>query len=175
MCCWNYIFPVFKSRIFNHLWCVIIIREEAIWRILILFYFIWKKMRNSVSEHSLYIESEDEDEEKVSEKGEDDGNESDLSNSSTENQQKNIPSSYNNLWPQSYRYRFFFFPPYFGVLSVLQRSFLILHFHWRKKMKGWKLMRLKSVIFNFPVSWLLKLMCLCATDLILFHNSPHDV
>ncbi|XP_017984623.1 PREDICTED: vacuolar amino acid transporter 1 isoform X3 [Theobroma cacao] len=63
-------------------------------------------MKNSVSDQSFYIESEDEeDEEKVFNRheGEDDGNESDVSDSSAENQQQNKPSSYNTSWPQSYR------------------------------------------------------------------------
>ncbi|KAK8643344.1 hypothetical protein V6N13_012647 [Hibiscus sabdariffa] len=67
-----------------------------------------KKMKNSVSDHSFYIESEEEeDEEKVfngEENGETvDGNESDASDSSAENQQQNKPNSYNTSWPQSYR------------------------------------------------------------------------
>ncbi|XP_022765408.1 amino acid transporter AVT1C isoform X1 [Durio zibethinus] len=63
-------------------------------------------MKNSVSDQSFYIESEEEeDEEKVINKhdGGDDGNESDASDSSAENQQQNKPSSYNTSWPQSYR------------------------------------------------------------------------
>ena len=65
-----------------------------------------KRMKNSVSDQSFYIESEDEeDEEKVFNRheGEDDGNESDASDSSVANQQQNKPSSYNTSWPQSYR------------------------------------------------------------------------
>lgn len=63
-------------------------------------------MKNSVSDHSFYIESEEEeDEEKVfnrneGEEDEDDGNDSD---SSAENQRQNQPGSYNTSWPQSYR------------------------------------------------------------------------
>ncbi|XP_021833891.1 amino acid transporter AVT1C-like [Prunus avium] len=62
-------------------------------------------MNNSVSDRSFYIESEDEeDEEKEFSKSiEDGGNDSDSSESFTENQQQNIPSSYNTQWPQSYR------------------------------------------------------------------------
>ncbi|KAB2031542.1 hypothetical protein ERO13_D05G294800v2 [Gossypium hirsutum] len=64
-------------------------------------------MKNSVSDHSFYIESDEEDEEKVfipDENGEEvDGNESDDSDSSAENQQQNKPGSYNTSWPQSYR------------------------------------------------------------------------
>ncbi|KAF5729486.1 Transmembrane amino acid transporter family protein isoform 3 [Tripterygium wilfordii] len=62
-------------------------------------------MNNSVSEQSFYIESE-EDEEKVYDRGEgeeNDGNVSDSSISSAENQPQNKPSSYNTSWPQSYR------------------------------------------------------------------------
>ncbi|KAI5346066.1 hypothetical protein L3X38_013945 [Prunus dulcis] len=62
-------------------------------------------MNNSVSDRSFYIESEDEeDEEREFNKSiEDGGNDSDSSESYTENQQQNIPSSYNTQWPQSYR------------------------------------------------------------------------
>ncbi|KAK6929170.1 Amino acid transporter, transmembrane domain [Dillenia turbinata] len=67
-------------------------------------------MKNSVSDHLLYIESEDEDdnEEKVSQKNdvddeEDDGNVSDSSNSSDENNKQTKTGSYNTSWPQSYR------------------------------------------------------------------------
>ncbi|TYI83813.1 hypothetical protein E1A91_D05G319300v1 [Gossypium mustelinum] len=64
-------------------------------------------MKNSESDHSFYIESDEEDEEKVfipGENGEEvDGNESDDSDSSAENQQQNKPGSYNTSWPQSYR------------------------------------------------------------------------
>ncbi|KAF7820158.1 amino acid transporter AVT1C isoform X1 [Senna tora] len=63
-------------------------------------------MKNSVSDNSFYIDSEEEDEEKVLNKGGvDDGNDSDSSNDSNENenQQQNKPSSYNVSWPQSYR------------------------------------------------------------------------
>lgn len=67
-------------------------------------------MKNSVSDHSFYIESdEEEDEEKVfdvnggeEDQEENDGNDSD---SSAENQQQTHPGSYNTSWPQSYRYR----------------------------------------------------------------------
>uniref|UniRef100_A0A7N0RHM9 Amino acid transporter transmembrane domain-containing protein n=1 Tax=Kalanchoe fedtschenkoi TaxID=63787 RepID=A0A7N0RHM9_KALFE len=61
-------------------------------------------MKNSVSERSFYIES-DEDEEKFIKQEEDDdeGNASDSSQSSTENQQQNNPNSYTTTWPQSYR------------------------------------------------------------------------
>ncbi|PSS05079.1 Vacuolar amino acid transporter like [Actinidia chinensis var. chinensis] len=60
-------------------------------------------MKNSVSEQSFYIESEDEDEEKELNKGEDDGNDSDSSNYSNDNRQQSKPNSLNTTWPQSYR------------------------------------------------------------------------
>ncbi|XP_058204591.1 amino acid transporter AVT1C-like [Rhododendron vialii] len=62
-------------------------------------------MKSSVSEQSLYIESEeDEDEEKEFTKGEQEGDDSDTSNhDSTQNQQKSKPDSLNTTWPQSYR------------------------------------------------------------------------
>ncbi|XXG45413.1 hypothetical protein AAC387_Pa02g0501 [Persea americana] len=66
-------------------------------------------MKNSVSDHSFIIESEDEEEvleegKEVSYKGYEDGNESDTSEtSSIGSAQQNKPSSYNTTWPQSYR------------------------------------------------------------------------
>ncbi|KAI8563635.1 hypothetical protein RHMOL_Rhmol03G0124900 [Rhododendron molle] len=61
-------------------------------------------MKRSVSEQSLYIESEDEDEEKEFTKGEQEGDDSDTSNDdSTQNQQQSTPNSLNTTWPQSYR------------------------------------------------------------------------
>ncbi|XP_062154947.1 amino acid transporter AVT1C-like [Alnus glutinosa] len=65
-------------------------------------------MNNSVSDHSFYIESdEEEDAQKEFDKGEgnnNDGNVSDYSDSSADdNPQQNKPSSYNTSWPQSYR------------------------------------------------------------------------
>ncbi|GFZ11220.1 transmembrane amino acid transporter family protein [Actinidia rufa] len=60
-------------------------------------------MKNFVSEQSLYIESEDEDEEKEFDKGEIDGYDSDFSNYSNESHQESKPSSVNTTWPQSYR------------------------------------------------------------------------
>ncbi|XP_022134364.1 amino acid transporter AVT1C-like [Momordica charantia] len=62
-------------------------------------------MKNSVSDRSFYIESDDdEDLEKEIDNGEDDGNESDSSGSSPDNRNQNQPSSYNTgAWPQSYR------------------------------------------------------------------------
>ena len=61
-------------------------------------------MKNSVSDQAFFIESDDEDEEKDSIRGEDDGNDSDFSNYSDENpQHQGKPSSLNPSWPQSYR------------------------------------------------------------------------
>ena len=64
-------------------------------------------MKNSVSDHSFYIESdEEEDAEKESNKAEEnnDGNVSDSSDCSADNQQQNKTGSYNTSWPQSYRF-----------------------------------------------------------------------
>ncbi|PHU00066.1 hypothetical protein BC332_29853 [Capsicum chinense] len=69
-------------------------------------------MKNSVSEHSFYIESDEEDDhqEKQLDKSENgDGNESDTSNYSNDeddnhdNRLESKPSSFNPSWPQSYR------------------------------------------------------------------------
>ncbi|KAJ7975035.1 vacuolar amino acid transporter 1-like [Quillaja saponaria] len=60
-------------------------------------------MKNSVSDQCFYVESDEEDEEREFGKGEDDGNDSDVSNYSNENQEQNRPGSYNTTWPQSYR------------------------------------------------------------------------
>ena len=67
-----------------------------------------KKMKNSVSDRSFYIESsDDEDLEKELDNGEDDGNESDSSGLSMNNQNHKQSSSYNTAaWPKSYRFRF---------------------------------------------------------------------
>ncbi|XP_022746793.1 amino acid transporter AVT1C-like [Durio zibethinus] len=88
-------------------------------------------MKNSVSDQSFYIESEDEEHEKMFNRheGNDDGNESDASDSSAENQQPNKPSSYNTLWPQSYRQSIDLYSsipsPRIGFLSTPSRiSFL---------------------------------------------------
>lgn len=60
-------------------------------------------MKNSVSDQSFYIESDDEDE-RVSERDGEEGNDSDSSDNSSEgSQQQNRPSSYTTTWPQSYR------------------------------------------------------------------------
>ncbi|KAE9589893.1 putative amino acid transporter, transmembrane domain-containing protein [Lupinus albus] len=60
-------------------------------------------MNNSISGNSIYIESDDEDEEKDLNKVENDGYDSDSSNYSDENPPQRKPSSYNISWPQSYR------------------------------------------------------------------------
>ncbi|CAN4126629.1 unnamed protein product [Withania somnifera] len=68
-------------------------------------------MKNSVSDHSFYIESDEEDnhQEKLLDKSENgDGNESDSSNYSNDDDNHNDrleskPSSFNPAWPQSYR------------------------------------------------------------------------
>ncbi|XP_065628010.1 amino acid transporter AVT1C [Quercus suber] len=64
-------------------------------------------MKNSVSDHSFYIESDEEEEEveKEFDKAEEnnDGNASDSSDSSADHQQQIKPGSYNTSWPQSYR------------------------------------------------------------------------
>lgn len=62
-------------------------------------------MKNSVSDRSFYIDSEEEDDEEKDNKSIEDGNDSDSSGSESENrgQQQNQPSSYNTQWPQSYR------------------------------------------------------------------------
>lgn len=60
-------------------------------------------MKNSVSDRSIYIESDEEDEENVPVK-DGEGSESDSSVSSVEIQrQQSKPGSYNTSWPQSYR------------------------------------------------------------------------
>lgn len=83
-------------------------------------------MKNSVSEHSFYIESDEEDDhqEKQLDKSENgDGNESDTSNYSNDeddnhdNRLESKPSSFNPAWPQSYRYSQDFLLDHFNVLS----------------------------------------------------------
>ncbi|KAK7393082.1 hypothetical protein VNO78_21534 [Psophocarpus tetragonolobus] len=59
-------------------------------------------MKNSVSESAMFVES-DEDMEKDQNKYENDGNDSDFSSDSIENQSMRKPSSYSIAWPQSYR------------------------------------------------------------------------
>ncbi|CAL0321293.1 unnamed protein product [Lupinus luteus] len=60
-------------------------------------------MNNSLSQNSIYIESDDEDEKDLN-KGEGEGYDSDSSNYSGENPPQRKPSSYNISWPQSYRH-----------------------------------------------------------------------
>ncbi|XP_030928785.1 amino acid transporter AVT1C [Quercus lobata] len=64
-------------------------------------------MKNSVSDHSFYVESDEEEEEveKEFDKAEEnnEGNASDSSDSSADHQQQIKPGSYNTSWPQSYR------------------------------------------------------------------------
>lgn len=61
-------------------------------------------MKNSVSDQAFFIESEDDEEDKDSIRGEDDGNDSEFSNYSDDNpQHQSKPSSLNPSWPQSYR------------------------------------------------------------------------
>ncbi|KAG8645270.1 amino acid transporter AVT1C [Manihot esculenta] len=63
-------------------------------------------MKKSASEQSFYIESDEEDEEKVLNRdgqGEDYGYQSDSDDSVADNQQQNKTGSYNTSWPQSYR------------------------------------------------------------------------
>ncbi|XVF23565.1 hypothetical protein REPUB_Repub13aG0049700 [Reevesia pubescens] len=63
-------------------------------------------MKNSISDQSFYIESEDEEDEKMFNRheGEDDGNESDASDSSAENQQQNKPKGdyLSSLFPNAH-------------------------------------------------------------------------
>ncbi|XP_075108625.1 amino acid transporter AVT1C [Nicotiana tabacum] len=65
-------------------------------------------MKNSISEQSFYIESEEEDDEQEKHENEEEGNESDFSNYSNENddennRQQSKPNSLTSAWPQSYR------------------------------------------------------------------------
>ena len=67
-------------------------------------------MKNSVSDRSLYVESDDEEDEVNKEEAgsnippdyESDGSDS----SSVASPRRSRPSSYNTTWPQSYRYEF---------------------------------------------------------------------
>lgn len=54
-------------------------------------------MKNSASDNGMYVEESDEDVEN------NDGNDSDYSIDSNENQSMRKPSSYSIAWPQSYR------------------------------------------------------------------------
>lgn len=85
-----------------------------------------QKMKNSVSDHSFYIESDEEDEhqEKQLEKSENgDGNESDSSGYSNDDdgnhndRLESKPSSFNPAWPQSYRYSKEFLSVHLNILS----------------------------------------------------------
>lgn len=60
-------------------------------------------MKNSVSDQGFFIESDEDDAEKDLNKEENDGNDSDYSNDSNDNQGQRKPSSYSMAWPQSYR------------------------------------------------------------------------
>ncbi|XP_076911080.1 amino acid transporter AVT1C-like [Bidens hawaiensis] len=62
-------------------------------------------MRNSESEQAFYIESDEDEDNNDSIVGEDDGNDSEFSNYSDDNntQQQSKPNSLNPSWPQSYR------------------------------------------------------------------------
>ncbi|KAG8651134.1 amino acid transporter AVT1C isoform X2 [Manihot esculenta] len=64
-------------------------------------------MKNSVSEQSFYIESDEEEEQKELNRGgegeENDENPSDSDNSLADNRQQSKTGSYNTTWPQSYR------------------------------------------------------------------------
>ncbi|XP_073223212.1 amino acid transporter AVT1C-like [Cicer arietinum] len=60
-------------------------------------------MKNSVSDHGLFIDSDEDDEEKELGIKDNDDNESDDSNDSNDNQPQRKPSSYSLAWPQSYR------------------------------------------------------------------------
>ncbi|WJX11014.1 Amino acid transporter avt1c [Trifolium repens] len=59
-------------------------------------------MKNSASDHGLFIESDDEEEKDLG-RYQNDGNESDFSNDSHDNLDQRKPSSYSMAWPQSYR------------------------------------------------------------------------
>ena len=145
--CWNFLVSVHSkliSKIFNLFWNVFLYLNSGklgfcVDSVKVIYWFFaessWDParkimMNSSVSDHSFYIESDEEDEEKEFNKGEEeDGNDSDSSNSSNENQQQRKPSSHNTSWPQSYRlilflpclffFRFFNFQagwcmPFFG-------------------------------------------------------------
>ncbi|GKV34161.1 hypothetical protein SLEP1_g42569 [Rubroshorea leprosula] len=90
-------------------------------------------MKNSVSDHSFYIESEEEDEEKAfhNNEGEDDRHELDSSDGEYAAPPQRQPSSYNTQWPQSYRQSMDLYSsvpsPGIGILSassVSRSSFL---------------------------------------------------
>ncbi|CAK8571178.1 unnamed protein product [Lathyrus sativus] len=60
-------------------------------------------MKNSSSDNVFFIESDEEGEDREFGRDEMDGNESDYSNDSNDNQVQRKPSSYSMAWPQSYR------------------------------------------------------------------------
>lgn len=61
-------------------------------------------MNNSASNQSLYIESDEEDDERKNLYGEDDdGTISDCSDAHNQNHNQSKPSSYSTAWPKSYR------------------------------------------------------------------------
>ncbi|KAK7290506.1 hypothetical protein RIF29_04977 [Crotalaria pallida] len=60
-------------------------------------------MKNSVSDQCFFVESDEEDGEKGMQSMHNDGNDSDFSIDSNENQPQRKPSSYGMQWPQSYR------------------------------------------------------------------------
>ncbi|CAI8602041.1 unnamed protein product [Vicia faba] len=60
-------------------------------------------MKNSASDQVFFIESDEEGEEREFGRNEMDGNESDYSDDSNDNQVQRKPSSYSMAWPQSYR------------------------------------------------------------------------
>ncbi|CAI9298789.1 unnamed protein product [Lactuca saligna] len=61
-------------------------------------------MKNSISDQAFFIESEDYEEDKDSIRGEDDRNDSEISNYSDDNpEHQRKPSSLNPSWPQCYR------------------------------------------------------------------------
>lgn len=73
-------------------------------------------MKNSISEQSFYIESEEEDDQHL--ENEEEGNESDFSNDNNDDE-NNRPNSLTSAWPQSYRYFTFSFPYTLSTLLFL--------------------------------------------------------
>lgn len=63
-------------------------------------------MKNSVSDHCFYIDSEGDNDEEKDNRSVEDGNESEFSGWEAEQRQEQQfqPSSYNTQWPQSYRF-----------------------------------------------------------------------
>ena len=95
-------------------------------------------MKNSESDQAFFIES-DEEEDKDSIRGENDGNDSEYSNSSDDNPHQGKPSSLNPSWPQSYRY----------ILKVLldQNIFMNLESCFKKFLKVISKFLVKLVMF----------------------------